>query len=153
MSKDEGPGNCQHDKSSRDRISSDQCRTKHYNLTDKGYSLPKSRSLLRNFYIFNISDLNWTRHISGCSTAGYQHLDPFVAPSSNHRSLRSLPSPMRSPYMGLILFEPRRPIHAALKANNSPELSTGFLRATLPEESNAKGDPRPSPGKVKIMLI
>lgn len=54
-----GPGKCQQDRSSRD-ISNYKCRTKHHNLTDKSYSLSKRNGQLRNSYIFNISDLDWT---------------------------------------------------------------------------------------------
>lgn len=106
--------------SSKD-ISSSKCRTNH-NLTDKSYSLSKRKAPLRNCYIFNISDLDWTTQRSIWIHFSHQVLPP--AALVNFFPQTSLPC-------SLIPLSPRGWFHATLQLK-SPELLTGSPQATLP---------------------
>lgn len=119
-----GPGKCQQDGSSRD-ISSYKSRTKHHNLTDKSYSSSKRNCPLRNCYIFNISDLDWTIQWSTWIHFSHQVLPP--AASANVFPQAVLPCRPHS-------LEPQGLIHAALQLKN-PELLTASPGATPPARS------------------
>lgn len=119
-----GPGQCQQDGSSRD-ISTYKCRTKHQNLTDKSYSLSKRNSPLRNCYIFNASDLEWTTQWSTWIHFSHQVLPPAALANFFPQAL--LPCRPHS-------LELQGLIHAALWLK-SPERLTGSPWATLPAEN------------------
>lgn len=126
-----GPAQCQQDGSSRD-IRSYKHRTKHHNLTHKSYSLFRRNSPLRNRYIFNISNLDWTTQWSTWIHFSHQVLPPAALANFLPQALL-----------------PCRPsgVDPCCSVAQEPWTPYWLLQATLPAGKSAPADPQLIPNK------